>query len=40
MPDSMQDIPLRPVRTSPESLAEFLEDWRTSVAPNLPSDGH
>jgi hypothetical protein len=28
MPDSMQDLPLRPARTSPEPLEEFLEDWR------------
>lgn len=28
MPDSMQDISLRPARTSPEPLEEFLEDWR------------
>jgi len=28
MPDSMQDIPLRPPRTSPEPLEGFLEDWR------------
>lgn len=41
MPDSMQDIPLRPARTSPEPLDEFLEDWRTNVAPNLPPcEGH
>ncbi|GAA3539259.1 hypothetical protein GCM10022263_28460 [Nocardioides daeguensis] len=35
MPDSMQDIPLRPARTSPEPLDEFLEDWRNSRAPHL-----
>lgn len=41
MPDSMQDMPLRPARTSPEPLDEFLEDWRTNVAPNLPRcEGH
>jgi len=41
MPDSMQDIPLRPARTSPEPLEEFLEDWRKNVAPHLPPcDGH
>lgn len=28
VPDSMQDIPLRPARTSPEPLEEFLEDWQ------------
>jgi hypothetical protein len=28
MPDSMQDLPQRPARTSPEPLEEFLEDWR------------
>lgn len=28
MPDEMQDMPLRPARTSPEPLDEFLEDWR------------
>lgn len=40
-PDSMQDMPLRPARTSPEPLEEFLEDWRTNVAPTLPPcDGH
>jgi len=27
MPDSFQDIPLRPARTSPEPLDEFLDDW-------------
>lgn len=26
MPDSMQDMPLRPARTSPEPLDEFLQD--------------
>ncbi len=41
MPDFMQDIPLRPARTSPEPVEEFLEDWRTNVAPALPPcDGH
>lgn len=27
-PDSWQDIPQRPARTTPEPLEEFLEDWR------------
>ena len=27
LPDSMQDLPLRSARTSPEPLDEFLDDW-------------
>jgi hypothetical protein len=27
LPDSMQDLPLRPARTSPEPIEEFLDDW-------------
>jgi len=33
MPDSMQDLPQRPARTSPEPLEEFLEDWRKHHPP-------
>lgn len=32
MPDSWQDAPLRPARTSPEPLEEFLDDWRKSLS--------
>ncbi|MFL6091098.1 MAG: hypothetical protein ACJ71Z_13270 [Aeromicrobium sp.] len=28
LPDSMQDIALRPARTEPEPLDGFMEDWR------------
>lgn len=28
MPDSWQDVPLRPARTSPEPLDEFMKNWR------------
>ena len=38
MPDSMQDMPLRPVRTSPEPLDEFLEDWQRIIHDNGSSD--
>ncbi|MCL2152139.1 MAG: hypothetical protein FWH57_04140 [Oscillospiraceae bacterium] len=31
LPDSWQDIPLRPARTSPEPLEEFMDDWREHV---------
>jgi hypothetical protein len=38
MPDSMQDMPLRPARTSPEPLDEFLEDWQRNIHHNGSSD--
>ena len=31
LPDSMQDIPHRPRRISPEPLDEFLNDWRKNI---------
>lgn len=31
MPDSMQDLPLRPARTSPEPLKQFLKNWQAHL---------